>query len=215
MKNKRKSHTNGIIMAFVVFFIVLALGFSLGKYIAIKYNESHGTNYSLLKVLTIVSESKPQKLTYQTNYKITSLCQKSTGICDKEVGTFQMNQEHSLKVYYDFDNLDQKINYVKLDDTKLGTYTNINNVLITNTYIIITETIKGDNYHIYLYNEAGKLEKTLNATYRNGEIFADNNELYYYYCDQEDLNENGEKALKQSQLKDLKSIEKTKEYGKC
>jgi hypothetical protein len=199
----------GVLLAIAVSGVILGCGYFIGKTWAFDKVSIVNNNYLVntttkrieqVKETTTMTTTK-QTLTEVLNNSISSvdsLCGADTGICNKTVGYVNLNnQKLELSIYYDYDNYDQNINYFKIGDTKVGDFVKFSYLYnLNNHYLMIVEDNNNDNkYIIHFYNNEGKESKTFDATYNNGEVNLIDNLLYYYYCDANDKDVSGNKAL--------------------
>lgn len=177
----------GPLIAVLVFLVILVGGFFIGKYVSAKYNEKNNTNKNLFEILKIVQEDIPIIYPLEEEAKtLKELCDKDTGICNKEVGRIILDEvELKLFIYSDFDNPnDEATTYFKLNDTKIGSFVYLDKfVIINNKYLVVSEINSNDNnYTIHIYDKTGKEVAGYDATNVTKQFEIIENELHFEYC---------------------------------
>lgn len=212
----------GRIIAILIFLVIVFGGILLGRTLVYKYNLNHNTDYTIFKVLTVVNRKEKEQVLDGNIKTITELCGSDIGVCQKVVGYVILNNEkYDLYINYDFDHISDYNSFFKMGKIKVGNFSNISDFAVLNdNYLVTTELLENDKFLIHIIDTTGKEIKNLDGYYyHNLRISMIKNEIYYYNCDDYDINEKGEKALYYYNLIDnqgkIISKEVSKEYGKC
>ena len=193
-KFKLGSKNRSRLLALAVVIVIVAVGFSLGRFLSYAYNNTEPIE---AEFHIIIHEHTEEPINYVLSdgiETIQQLCAQNSGACSKILGIMLLNRiPVTLEVHANLSNLHDGDTFVRMDNRQIHITGALDQFLVFDErYFIFTELSLGHEYIIHIFDQRGTEVTTFNATNITTKLELNNNSLYFYYCDTDDYQINEE-----------------------
>lgn len=117
-------------------------------------NEENNKSDSSLKEQETNKDEKVSYTLFNTAITIDDICPTKIGICDKEIGTFSLNDKtYTASLSYDMDDTGEHENYLMLGSSKVDIMYLKKIIKINDNYLAVEVSYPNDWHTLYIYDE--------------------------------------------------------------